>query len=57
MIVKDFLSNELVFVENNKKKDYYNRIIKIKYNIDINYSNKDQSKILKDKIKQIYGKK
>ena len=57
MIVKDFLNNNMVFIENYNTKEYYSKIIKTKYNKDINNSNKDQSKIIKDKIKQIYGKK
>ena len=43
--------------DNKNEKDYYREIIFLKYNINMDESNKDQSRTLIDKIKKIYDNK
>ena len=57
MIIKNHLKKEYMYIEKKNEKDYYREIIFFKYNINIDESNKDQSRTLIDKIKKIYDNK
>ena len=57
MIIKNHLKNKYMYIEKKNEKDYYREIIFFKYNINIDESNKDQSRTLIDKIKKIYDNK
>tara|TARA_Y100000992_G_C21162925_1_gene442049 strand:- start:205 stop:378 length:174 start_codon:yes stop_codon:yes gene_type:complete len=57
MIIKNHLKKEYMYIEKKNEKDYYREIIFLKYNVNIDESNKEQSRILIDKIKKIYDKK
>ena len=55
MIVFDLITQKYKIINNNNDdKNYYNNIIYSKYNININNFKKNQIKLIKDKIKQLY---
>tara|TARA_B100001093_G_C26468996_1_gene859751 strand:- start:103 stop:276 length:174 start_codon:yes stop_codon:yes gene_type:complete len=57
MIIKNHLKKKYMYIEKKNEKDYYREIIFLKYNINMDESNKDQSRTLIDKIKKIYDNK
>jgi hypothetical protein len=57
MIIKNHLKQKYTYIEKKNEKDYYREIIFLKYNINMDESNKDQSRTLIDKIKKIYDNK